>query len=418
MFLLAKQSPLLTVLWLLSCFLVTLVQAEKEPVDIETARTDSIPSVKGHILDKADIEMLDDGSGKISNLGFIHAFVAALSVIIVSELGDKTFFIAAIMAMRHPRLTVFLGAISALAFMTILSVAFGWVATLIPRAFTYYISTALFAIFGLKMLKEGYSMSDNEGQEEFDEVQQDLRKREDELSEERRHIQPTIVDITSITPLSQSSNIDQHSSDCQNSLCFTETTVPLKFDNTYIPKSNLDASLLFDHSDAKLSFEALKKHALDPTDVKLIPDSVENNKLQEANETKLSANFGSRLHIDSTNIPAELFSHNDDLDLPASSTKTGVILDPNSVEHPTNMVDAKLHSSSASAHISSKLAANKDVVGVAVGGVLGHSLCTGLAVMGGRMIAQRISVRTVTLIGGAVFLLFAITALFFDPNAE
>ncbi|CAG2058450.1 unnamed protein product, partial [Timema podura] len=215
MFLLAKQSPLLTVLWLLSWFLVTLVQAEKEPVDIETARTDSIPSVrsvekvsedgtitelcferyvqfiaypirerrdyKGHILDKADIEMLDDGSGKISNLGFIHAFVAALSVIIVSELGDKTFFIAAIMAMRHPRLTVFLGAISALAFMTILSVAFGWVATLIPRAFTYYISTALFAIFGLKMLKEGYSMSDNEGQEEFDEVQQDLRKREDEV---------------------------------------------------------------------------------------------------------------------------------------------------------------------------------------------------------------------------------------------
>ena len=37
------------------------------------------------------------------DLGFIHAFVASLSVIIVSELGDKTFFIAAIMAMRHPR---------------------------------------------------------------------------------------------------------------------------------------------------------------------------------------------------------------------------------------------------------------------------------------------------------------------------
>nr|CAD7267655.1 unnamed protein product [Timema shepardi] len=64
------------------------------------------------------------------------------------------------------------------------------------------------------------------------------------------------------------------------------------------------------------------------------------------------------------------------------------------------------------------LAAREDVVGVAVGGVLGHSLCTGLAVMGGRMIAQRISVRTVTLIGGAVFLLFAITALFLDPNGE
>lgn len=57
----------------------------------------------------------------VVSLGFVHAFVASLSVIIVSELGDKTFFIAAIMAMRHPRITVFIGAISALALMTVLS---------------------------------------------------------------------------------------------------------------------------------------------------------------------------------------------------------------------------------------------------------------------------------------------------------
>jgi len=57
----------------------------------------------------------------VVTLGLVHAFVASLSVIIVSELGDKTFFIAAIMAMRHSRITVFAGAISALALMTILS---------------------------------------------------------------------------------------------------------------------------------------------------------------------------------------------------------------------------------------------------------------------------------------------------------
>jgi hypothetical protein len=56
-----------------------------------------------------------------TNLGFIHAFVAAISVIIVSELGDKTFFIAAIMAMRYNRLTVLAGAMLALALMTCLS---------------------------------------------------------------------------------------------------------------------------------------------------------------------------------------------------------------------------------------------------------------------------------------------------------
>ena len=39
--------------------------------------------------------------------------------ILVTELGDETFIIAAIMAMRHPRLTVYAGAMSALAFMTV-----------------------------------------------------------------------------------------------------------------------------------------------------------------------------------------------------------------------------------------------------------------------------------------------------------
>lgn len=35
----------------------------------------------------------------VSKLGFIHAFIASFSVIMVSEIGDKTFFIAAIMSM-------------------------------------------------------------------------------------------------------------------------------------------------------------------------------------------------------------------------------------------------------------------------------------------------------------------------------
>ena len=62
------------------------------------------------------------------------------------------------------------------------------------------------------------------------------------------------------------------------------------------------------------------------------------------------------------------------------------------------------------------LAARENVSAVVIAGVIGHALCTGLAVLGGRMIAQRISVRTVTLIGGVVFILFAVTALFMDPN--
>lgn len=36
----------------------------------------------------------------------------------------------------------------------------------------------------------------------------------------------------------------------------------------------------------------------------------------------------------------------------------------------------------------------QDVTGVVLGGVLGHALCTGLAVLGGRIVAQKISART------------------------
>jgi putative Ca2+/H+ antiporter (TMEM165/GDT1 family) len=48
-------------------------------------------------------------------------------MILVSEMGDETFIIAAIMAMRHPRFIVLAGALSALAVMTVLSTALGLV---------------------------------------------------------------------------------------------------------------------------------------------------------------------------------------------------------------------------------------------------------------------------------------------------
>jgi putative Ca2+/H+ antiporter (TMEM165/GDT1 family) len=99
----------------------------------------------------------------------------------VSELGDKTFFIAAIMAMKYSRLTVFSGALSALGLMTVLSAALGYATTIIPRKFTFYVSTALFVYFGLKMLYEGYKMDPNEGQEEYEEVQAELKKKEEEV---------------------------------------------------------------------------------------------------------------------------------------------------------------------------------------------------------------------------------------------
>lgn len=41
---------------------------------------------------------------------FVSATVNSLFMILVTEIGDKTFFIAAVLAMRHARLVVYFGA--------------------------------------------------------------------------------------------------------------------------------------------------------------------------------------------------------------------------------------------------------------------------------------------------------------------
>lgn len=160
------------------------------------------------VISTAEANNKSNAGTLLGDVSFLHAFVETLSMILFSELGDKTFFIAAIMAMRHSRMIVFTGAIAALILMTVLSskfvlsinekknstnktysifhfvAGFGKLANFIPRVYTYYISTALFAIFGLKMIRDGYYMSPTDAQEELEEVQADLKKREDEVSGE------------------------------------------------------------------------------------------------------------------------------------------------------------------------------------------------------------------------------------------
>ena len=99
-------------------------------------------------------------------------------MIIASEIGDKTFLIAAILAMRHPRLVVFAGAFSSLVVMSILSAAMGHVLpTLIAKRWTQLAAAVLFIVFGLKMLKEGHEM-----QAGSEKIQEEMREVEEEIA--------------------------------------------------------------------------------------------------------------------------------------------------------------------------------------------------------------------------------------------
>lgn len=110
----------------------------------------------------------------------LEAFTTTLSMIIVSELGDKTFFIAALWAMRQDRRAVFVGAASALVAMTGLSVAMGVVLpALLPKVYTHWAAVGLFIYFGGKLLREaGEMICKGEGlgpSDELEEVEQSIK---------------------------------------------------------------------------------------------------------------------------------------------------------------------------------------------------------------------------------------------------
>lgn len=100
----------------------------------------------------------------------------AISMIVVSEIGDKTFLISALMAMRHSRVLVFTASFASLAVMTVLSGIVGHaLPTLISQRVTQFLASGLFIIFGIKLTKEGLEMSKDLGvDEELAEVEEEL----------------------------------------------------------------------------------------------------------------------------------------------------------------------------------------------------------------------------------------------------
>ncbi|KAG6303307.1 hypothetical protein E4U09_000399 [Claviceps aff. purpurea] len=112
-----------------------------------------------------------------------HSWVLSFTMILVSEIGDKTFLVAALMAMKHDRMVVFSAAFGALLVMTVLSAVLGHaVPTLIPKRLTSFLAAGLFFVFGARLLNEGLKMDPNEGvSAEMHEVEQELAAKEKEM---------------------------------------------------------------------------------------------------------------------------------------------------------------------------------------------------------------------------------------------
>ncbi|KAJ5692332.1 hypothetical protein N7462_001755 [Penicillium macrosclerotiorum] len=270
---------------------------------------------------------LDDGDG-------LHSLIFAFTMIIVSEIGDKTFLVAALMAMRHPRLVVFSSAFCALAVMTVLSAILGHaVPTLIPKSVTKLMAAVLFLIFGAKMGKEGLEMSPDEGVgEEMREVEMELEEKEQEqLRMGRRR--------SSITPHSlEAGRVGGR------------------------PKSRGSANRL-------------------PSP----PESISSSSSRGS-----SPHPQRRLNDFMVGI-SNLFS---------------LLLSPAWVQTFAMTFLGEWGDRSQIATIA--MAAGQDYWWVTVGAITGHAICTAAAVIGGRAIAGRVSLRVVTLGGATAFLVFGV----------
>ncbi|RLN58650.1 hypothetical protein BBJ28_00017988 [Nothophytophthora sp. Chile5] len=219
---------------------------------------------------------------------FWSGFVSGILTIWATEIGDKTFFIAAILSMKKDRVVVFAGAIGALIVMTVLSVVMGVVATkFLPPNLTHYLG-------GVLVSSRSHSSAPFGPSDELTEVEEELMGKKDEDTIQAEHAE-----------------------------------------------------------------EGLAK----PEDAASAADGM----IKVFSQTFLMtflAEWGDRSQI---------------------ATVT--------------------------------LSATKDAFGVTLGAILGHSMCTGIAVVGGKFLASRISERTVTLVGGVLFVLFALHSFVTGPSA-
>ncbi len=242
-----------------------------------------------NILDKS--WLLSGGSD------FFTGFCKSLVVILVTEIGDKTFFIAAVLAMRHGRLVVYAGAMMALALMHVLSAFMGFaLPSILPRSYTHVASALLFLYFGLRLLKDAYEMDDGPS-DELQEVEEELINKKEGVGAEE--------DLLQQIEEGDIKNKNSSVSKTENFKVFTQA-----FTLTFL------------------------------------------------------AEWGDRSQIATV-----------------------------------------------------ALAASKNILGVIIGGLIGHAFCTGLAVLGGKMLAASISERTVSVVGGVLFLLFALHSFIMGPTS-
>lgn len=103
--------------------------------------------------------------------GFFSGLTAAFLLVLASEIGDKTFFISALLSIKYSRILVLLGTMLALTAMTVISVVIGQVFHALPASFNTaipfddYAAVALLLWFGWQNIRDARNMSPDDDDE-------------------------------------------------------------------------------------------------------------------------------------------------------------------------------------------------------------------------------------------------------------
>lgn len=109
----------------------------------------------------------------------LAAFGSSLTAITLAELGDKTFFMALILSVRHRARWVFIGSFAALTAVTLISLALGYgLRELLPQSLVPWLAAVLFLSFGIKLLIDAQGMAANAAIEEKAEAEQAINTAE------------------------------------------------------------------------------------------------------------------------------------------------------------------------------------------------------------------------------------------------
>lgn len=258
-----------------------------------------------------------------------HTFVMSFSMIITSEIGDKTFLLAAIMASKHSHFTIFSAAFSSLALMTVLSALLG-------QAFLIFISPrlvsiaagVLFLIFGVRLLHEATNMEGVSIKDEMAEVESEIEA--SELSEKNRDLEAGTTTASEI-PLRRQNSAPGITDDGLGEQGYS-------FDIRKASKPTIKQSL----ADISSGFSNLASLVLSPAWVQIFVMT-------------FLAEWGDRSQISTI-----------------------------------------------------AMGAGSNFWPVVFGGIIGHACCTSVAIIGGKLLAQRVSIQQITLVGAVAFIIYAV----------